>query len=137
MRSNELRDLIVACPRMTTSSYNTFPPSPVVQPHDRFDPYECANLALPPSPPISPPPQQNLAAQPSVWSLLEPTSKQSSVCSSSSSGSSYQFDSSYPDEVPFVAPPFNFYGNLIPFCDVAEKSFYHQQSFHPTLVAAY
>jgi hypothetical protein len=134
---HELRDLILACPRLTTSSYNTLPPSPVIQPHDRLDPYECANLALPPSPPISPPPQQNCPAQSSVWSLLEPTSKQSSLCSSSSTGSEYQFEANYPNEIPFVAPPFNFYGNIIPYSDVAEKSFYHQQAFTPTLVTAY
>ncbi len=134
---HELRDLIVACPRLTTSSYNTLPPSPVVLPHDHFDPYECANFALPPSPPMSPPPAQSCAAQPSVWSLLGPASEQNSSCSSSSNGSDYQLESNYPHKAPFVAPPFNFYGNLIPYSDVAEKSFYHQQSFTPTLVAAY
>jgi serine/threonine protein kinase len=133
---HELRDLIVACPRLTTSSYNTLPPSPAVQPYDPIDSYECANLALPPSPPMSPPPQQNSSPQPSSWSLPEPASKQSSLCSSSSSGSDYQTEAYHPDEVPFVAPPFNFYGNVITYSDVAEKSLYHQQ-FTPTLITAY
>lgn len=133
---HELRDLIVACPRLTTSSYNTLPPSPVVQPYDRLDIYGCANLALPPSPPISPPPQ-NCPAQSSVWSLRAPVSKHSSLCSSPSNGSDYQLEAHHPEEVPYVAPPLNFYGSVIPYSDVAEKSFYHQQSFTPTLITAY
>jgi serine/threonine protein kinase len=133
---HELRDLIVACPRLTTNFYNTLPPSPVIQPHEYVDPYECANLALPPSPPISPPPPRDFS-QSSVWSFLEPASKQNSMSSTSSNGSEYQYEVNYPDEAPYVAPPFNFYGNLIPYSDVAEKSFYHQQPFTPTLVTAY
>lgn len=134
---HELRRLIVACPRLTTSSYGTLPPSPVIQPHDHLDIYDCASLALPPSPPMSPPPPPlNFSAQSSAWSLLEAASKQSSM-SSSSNGSDYQFQSHYLEDVSFVVPPFNFYGNVIPFSDVAEKSFYHQQPFTPTLVAAY
>ncbi len=132
----ELRDLIVACPRLTTSAYDNLPPSPVVQPYDALDTHECANLALPPSPPISPQPQLFCRVQTPVWSLLDSTSKQSSLCSSSG-GSEYHFDAHCPEQTPFVAPPFNFYGNVIPYSDVAEKSFYHQQSFTPTLISAY
>lgn len=136
---HELRDLIVACPRLTTNPYNILPPSPVVQPHDNFDTYDCANFALPPSPPTSPSPPRNSSAPSSVWSLLDSATKQNSLCSSTSSGSESQFEASLPEEAPFVAsPPFNFYGNIIPYSDVAEKSFYHQQSFAPpTLIAAY
>lgn len=130
----ELRDLIVACPRLTTSAYDTLPPSPVVQPYDALDPPECANLALPPSPPISPRP--HYCRTQSVWSLLDSSSNQSSLCSSSD-GSEYHFDSHCPEQTPFVAPPFNFYGNVIPYSDVAEKSFGHQQSFTQTLISAY
>ena len=136
---HELRDLIVACPRLTTSSYNTLPPSPLVELYDPLDSYECANLALPalpPSPPISPPPPQNCSPQSSVWSLLETASKEGSFCSSSSTGSDYQTEAYHPEEVPLATPSFNFYGNLIPHSDVAEKSLYHQQ-FIPTLIAAY
>ena len=134
---HELRDLIMACPKLTTDFYNTLPPSPVVRPHDRLDPYECANLALPPSPPISPSPPHKCHAQSSDWSVLDPASKQSSLCSSSSCGSDYQFEARCSEDVPFVPHPFNFYGNVIPYSDVAEKSFYHQQSFIPTLISAY
>jgi serine/threonine protein kinase len=133
---HELRDLIVACPRLTASSPNILPPSPDLHPYDPLDAYECANLALPPSPPISPPPPQNCSPQSSVWSLVETASKEGSLCSSSSTGSNYQAEAYHLEEAPIAAPPFNFYGNLIPYSDVAEKSLYHQQ-FTPTLIAAY
>lgn len=132
---HELRDLIATCPRFTTNSYNILPPSPVVQPLEYVDSYECANLALPPSPPMSPPPPGEFAARSPVWSLPEPASKQNS--SSSSCGSDYQSEVRYPDEAHFSAPPFNFYGNVIPYSDVAEKSFHHQQPFMPTLLTVY
>ncbi|KAF7509940.1 hypothetical protein GJ744_007254 [Endocarpon pusillum] len=132
----ELRDLIVACPRLTTSAYDTLPPSPVVQPYDALDSHEYAILALPPSPPISPR-SHYCRTQSSVWSLLDSTSNQSSLCSSPSDGSEYHFDSHCPEQTPFVAPPFNFYGNVIPHSDVAEKTFCHQQAFTPTIVSAY
>lgn len=138
---HELRDRIIACPRLTVNSYNTLPPSPVVQPIEYIDPYECASLALPPSPPISPPPQ-NLSSPSSVWSMLDPaSSQQSSLSSSSSIGSDYQSQSPQHEEVSYMAPPFNFYGNIIPYSDVAEKSFYQQQQpqqpFSPILVPIY
>lgn len=131
----ELRDLVLACPRLTTIPYHTLPPSPILGPHNQQGSYDCAELALPPSPPLSPPPQ-NCPPQPPVWSLLAPASKQISPCSSSD-GPRYQFGTNYSEELSAVSPPFNFHGNIIPYSDVAEKSFYHQQAFTPTLVAAY
>jgi len=133
----ELRELIVACPRLTTTSYNTLPPTPPTQSYNYADSYDCANMALPPSPPNTPPPQ-TFSARSSAWSLLDPSSTLGSACSSSSDDSDYQTDPSYVLDAPCVAPnPFNFYGNIIPYNDVAEKSFFHQQAFVPTLVAAY
>lgn len=132
----QLRDLIVACPNLTANCCNTLPPSPVAHPGDHPDAHDCAEFALPPSPPISPLLAPTFSAQSSVWSSLEPTSKQNSLCSSSS-GTDYQFGPRYQGEIHFVAPPFNFYGNRIPYSDMAEKSFYHQQTFTPALVTAY
>jgi serine/threonine protein kinase len=138
----KLRELIVACPRLTTTtttttSYTTLPPTPLPQPYEYVDSYECPNIALPPSPPQSPPPPA-FSTQPSTWSFLEPASKQGSSCSFSSDDSGYESDGGYVPENPLVAvQPFNFYGNIIPFNDVAEKSFFHQQAFVPSTVAAF
>lgn len=133
----ELRELIIACPRLTTTSYNTLPPTPPLQPFDHIENYECANLALPPSPPLTPPPQ-SLSAQSAAWSLLDANSKQSSLCSTSSDHSDYQCEAKFVPETPYVAThPFNFYGGVIPYNDVAEKSFFHQQGLVPTWVSAY
>lgn len=132
-----LRDLIVACPRLTTSSNITPPPTPPPQTFEYVDPCECANLALPPSPPATPPPP-TFSPQMSTWSLAEPTSKQGSSYSYSSDDSGYESDLGYPPEVPCVAPnPFNFYGGLIPFNDVAEKPFFQQTHFLPSMVATF
>lgn len=133
----ELRELIVACPRLTTT-YTTLPPSPPPQTYSYVDNSydECANLALPPSPPSTPPPQ-TLPSQSSTWSFLDHTTKQGSSCSSSSDDSGYESDVCYVPDCPSLAPqPFNFYGNVIPFNDIAEKQFFHQ-AFVPSLVAAF
>jgi serine/threonine protein kinase len=133
----KLRELIVACPRLTTTLYTNLPPTPSPQPYEYVDSYECPNIALPPSPPQTPPPQ-TFSAQASTWSFLEPASKQGSSCSFSSDDSGYESDVSYVPENPLLAvQPFNFYGNIIPFNDVAEKSFFHQQAFVPSMVAAF
>ncbi|KAL9620182.1 MAG: hypothetical protein Q9160_005297 [Pyrenula sp. 1 TL-2023] len=65
----EVRNLIVACPQLTTS-YTALPPSPPASPCDYADTLDCANYALPPSPPITPPPQ-HYPAQYSPWANLE------------------------------------------------------------------
>jgi serine/threonine protein kinase len=134
---HKLREMIVACPRLTNTPYSTLPPTPPPQPYEYVDTYECPNIALPPSPPQTPPPP-TFSAQASTWSFLEPTSKQGSSCSFSSDDSGYESDASYVPENPLLAvQPFNFYGNIIPFNDIAEKSFFHQQAFVPSMVAAF
>jgi serine/threonine protein kinase len=133
----DLRDLIVACPRMTTTGYNNLPPSPPQSPYEYVDAMDCANLALPPSPRQSPSPQGAFHPQPSEWSLFEPTSKQASSCSSNSVDSGYESESGYPDSgqrVPHNV--FNFYGNRIPFHE-QEKAYCQPFTFIPPTVAAY
>jgi len=131
----ELRELIIACPRLTTP-YNTFPPPPPQAPYEYvIDAMDCANLALPPSPPASPSPPQSFHPQPSEWSLFEPASKQGSSCSSTSSDSGYESDQSYADAGKSVAPKlFNFYGNVIPLND-HEKPYYASADFVPAVAA--
>lgn len=120
----ELRDLIVACPRLTTSSYNNLPPTPPPQSYEYVDTQEYATVALPPSPPNTPPPH-TFSSQPSEWSLFEPTSKQGSTCSSSSTDSGYESDvASSPVSGCGPQSPFNFYGNAIPYSDQPEKQYY-------------
>ena len=133
----EFRDLIVACPRLTTTCYNTLPPSPPSSPYEYVDEMECANLALPPSPRQSPTPQGIPQHQKSEWSLFESASKQTSSCSSHSVDSGYESETGYSDARQRVAPTvFNFYGNLIPFHD-QEKAYFHQASFIPPVVTAF
>lgn len=131
----ELRDLILNCTRLTTNPYNTMPPSPPSSPYNYADAMDCANMALPPSPPASPAPQQPFQTQPSEWSLFEPTSKQSSSCSSLSTDSGYESEGSYPDAVHCLQPQvFNFYGNVIPLNE-HEKPYYTQPNFVPAVAA--
>ena len=131
----ELRDLIISCPWLTTNSYNTLPPSPPPSPYGYVDSMDCANMALPPSPPASPPPHPHFQTQPSVWSLFEPTSKQSSSCSSVSTDSGYESDTQFLDAGQGQQPPvFNFYGNIIPLHD-HEKPYYTQPGFVPAITA--
>jgi hypothetical protein len=128
----------MACPRLTNTPYTNLPPTPPAQTYEYVDSYECPNIALPPSPPQSPPPPQTFSTSASTWSFLDPASKQGSCCSFSSDDSGYESDAGYAPENPILAvQPFNFYGNIIPLNDVAEKSFFHQQAFIPSMVAAY
>lgn len=108
----ELRDLIVACPRLTTSSYSTVPPSPPASP----------------SPPA-------FASQGSEWSLFEPASKQESTCSSNSTDSGYESEASYRQSPTCCPPVFNFYGNVIPYSDGIDKPLYPPANFttHPVI----
>ena len=133
----ELRDLIVTCPRLTTSYHNQLPPTPPPELVEYVEPVEGVNQALPPSPPASPSPAYG--PQTSEWSLLEPTSKQGSSQSSGSADSGYDSDGSY-HQPPPGAPQFfnyNFYGNLIPYSDGTEKSFYPHTNFTPHPVVAF
>merc|ERR1712230_73120 len=129
---DELRDLIIACPRFTTTSYHTMPPTPQSS-FEYVETMDCANMALPPSPPQSPPPRPGYYGQSSHWSLFEPTSKQTSSYSDTSADSGYESETYAPEPGP---NPFNFYGNVIPLQDHSKVSFYQQPTFAPT-VAAY
>jgi len=130
----ELRELIISCPRLTTNSYNILPPSPPASPYEFVDPLDCANMALPPSPPASPSPHQHLRSQVSEWSLFEPASKQSSSCSSLSTDSGYESEAPFDAGQRYHPPVFNFYGNVIPLNE-HDKPFYTQPIFTPAVAA--
>lgn len=117
---NELRELILACPRFTMSSYHELPPTPVVSEYEYVDVMDCANMALPPSPPASPSPAA-FYDQSSQWSLFSPRSKQSSG-SSSSSDSGYDSETQSLDFSP--PQPFNVYGDMLPVHDHDKPSFH-------------
>lgn len=107
-----LRELIVACPRLTVSAYPTLPPTPPAEAHDYVDVAECANLALPPSPVATPSPA-SFAPQASEWSLFDPGSKRISTHSSGSSDSGYESDVAQPCPVGYVKPQaYDYYGAL-------------------------
>lgn len=121
--------MIIACPRMTVS-YSQLPPMPPPEAHQCVEAKDCANLALPPSPPTTPPPAA-FVAQPSEWSLYEPASKQGSAHSSSSADSGYESDPNYHA---YPQPGFSFYGNVVPYGDTC-KNYYPQQAFNPAVTA--
>jgi len=123
---SKLRELILACPRFTLSSYTELPPSPP-QGYEYVDTMDCANMALPPSPPASPPPSYQ--AQLSQWSLFSATTKRSSASSASSIDSGYDSDPSLCNTSP---QPFNIYGNIIPFDD-HEKHYYSTHFQRPAV----
>jgi serine/threonine protein kinase len=135
----KLRELIVACPRLTTTtSYSSVPPPPPPPAYDYSDSYECPNVALPPSPPQTPPPRSS-CSQGSTWSFLDAPSKQGSSCSTLSDDSGYESDCGYAPENPLVAVQqlFNFYGNIIPFNDGSDKASFPPPGFVPSMVAAF
>ena len=115
----ELRELILACPRFTLSSYHELPPSPA-QGYEYVDTMDCASMALPPSPPTSP--QPSFPDQSPQWSMFSSATKRSSGSSTSS------IDSGYDSDPP---QPINTYGNVIPFSNDYEKQFYPQQFPRP------
>lgn len=129
-----LRELIVACPRLTNTPYANLPPTPPPQTYDYVESYECCDLTLPESRSNSPP--QIYSPQISTWSVLNPASKQGSSCSFSSDDSGYESDASCASDHSHINP-FNFYGNMFPYHDIAEKSVFHQPCFVPSVVASY
>lgn len=131
---DELRDLIIACPRFT-NTYTNFPPTPQA-PYDYVDSMDCANTALPPSPPQSPPPANGFHGRPSDWSLFEPASKQTSSSSCTSNDSGYESETCPRDPGLNAPQPFNFYGNVIPFQEQDKVPYYQHSPYAPT-VAAY
>ncbi|KAK5084542.1 Serine/threonine protein kinase [Lithohypha guttulata] len=130
----ELREVILACPRFTVSSYHELPPSPG-QDYEYVDTMDCENMALPPSPPTSPL-SSAFPIEVSEWSLFKPGSKQTSETSTSSSSS---FDSGYESEPSpgdlSHAQAFNVYGNVLPFNDYDKPSY--QVRFVPPSIAVY
>ncbi len=67
--------------------------------------------------------------------MFEPASKQNSSCSSVSTDSGYESESSFPDPGQRLQPPvFNFYGNVIPLND-HEKPIYFQPTYAPAVTA--
>lgn len=134
---DELWDLIIACPRFTMTCYNNLPPTPK-SPYEYVDAMDCANLALPPSPPQSPPPRSGFHDQNSEWPVFEPASKQTSSYSCVSSDSGYESETCHPASGHSNPPhPFNFYGNILPFQDHDKVSYYHHQPPFVPAVAAY
>lgn len=129
----ELRDLIVACPQLTTS-YTALPPSPPPSPCNYTDTLECANYALPPSPPITPPPQRYPAPY-STWSVLDASTKQTSICSTSSCDSGYHSEASCRGDNPVCFPEFHYYGNAVPYFHLAGKPFPQQQLIIPPVIS--
>lgn len=135
----KLRELVVACPRLTTTCFPRLPPNPPLFASPTFEYVdnddECANLALPPSPSPSPPPA--FSPQTSEWAYLDSDAKQGSSYSSSSDDSGYESDPGSSIEASFVAPnPYNVYGNVIAPIE-PQKHFYSPPTFVSSMVAAY
>lgn len=121
----QLKELILACPRFTISSYHELPPTTPTQVYEYVDAMDCANMALPPSPPTSPTP--SYYDQMSQWSLFSAPTKRSSGSSACSEESGYDSDSCN-----ITPQPFNIYGNILPFNDSAK---YHHYHFTPSVVS--
>lgn len=134
----ELRDLIIACPRLTMPPYTEYPPSPAQSAYDYVDSPECVNLALPPSPPASPSSVATYQSHTSEWYLFEPASKQNSSSSSFSADSGYDSDPTYQDQPvqnQQSHPAFNFYGNIIPYNHYEKPAYPHGYLSGPVVAA--
>jgi hypothetical protein len=136
---HELRDRIVACPRLTTKSYAGLPPMATVEADHQVDAFDYTTFALPLSPPRSPcpSPSPNVGSRSSNWSSVEPAMSQESLCSPLSPGPNCSLVADLPEQPGFAPSPFNFYGNLLPLSDPAEKENYGQQTFIPPLIQAF
>ncbi|KKY28591.1 putative protein serine threonine kinase [Phaeomoniella chlamydospora] len=124
----ELRNLIIACPRLTTT-YQPIVHEPMYPVMEAVD---CPGYALPPTPPDSP---SSLIFQDHCqpWTVV---SSQGSRYSSSS-GSDYDSDvSSLPGDSP-CTPHYDFYGSVLPLNDIPEKPFLPSQGFVPHIVSDY
>ena len=110
----ELRDLIISCPRLTTTSYDLplTPPSETSAPSTTYGTPASAD-----------------------WYPFE-TSKQTSSHSSHSTDSGYESAGSCHQDPSCPAPVFNFYGNTVPYLDGPDKPSYHHPGFtsHPVVV---
>ena len=122
---DELRALILACPRFTAPCYASLPPSSPQSPVEYVDTMDCTGDAQGQG--------AIFVSHRSDWSLFEPTSKQNSSYSATSSDSGYDSDCSYTSN----HQPFNFYGNVIPFSDPGKVSYYAPPSFISTPITAF
>lgn len=136
----ELRDLIVSCPRFTNS-----PAVPMV-PQKYSYVYAPNEVALPPSPPVTPEPHtystQLTYSDQSVSSEALSDSGSTPPLSPASSASEC---SELEEQLPPVAPiildtpkypfPYNYYGNNPYFADVAQKSYFQHQYLAPSVRA--
>lgn len=135
----ELRKAILACPRLTTISYNDhLPPTPPLPPQHYADSTNCAGMVLPSTYPQDSPSPLSFQSSPPDWSFHSPASKQVSSCSSLSVDSGYEseapyVDPSYTDSGPCVQP-LNFYGNVLPLHD-HEKPYYSLPGYIPAVTA--
>lgn len=133
---DELRDLVMACPHFTTFCYGELPPSPPQTPVEyvAVDAMDCVEVI---SPSGTHSQGQGIAysSHSSQWSMFEPSSKQNSNYSVTSSDSGYDSDVPYPEVS--NNQPFNFYGNIIPFQDQAKAQYFAQQSYVATPIVAF
>jgi serine/threonine protein kinase len=118
---DELRALILACPRFTTTGYDE-PSSPLASIYDFVTP---ADSPISSGTPVD--------VQTGSWPTFEPTSKQSSFSSENSSDSGYDSDA-YSEASSPIVQPFNFYGNVIPFPD-GEKSILYPNNASPHITS--
>ena len=123
----ELRNLILACPRLTTTYHE------VVQ-ASAFPAVENMNtgFVMPPSPPETPPP----ALFPDQYQPWSGIGSHRGSFSSYSSGSDDDSDSSsLPGDSPCTTH-YDFYGSVIPLTDADQKPFI-QSGFGPAMVDVY
>lgn len=132
---SELRKLIVACPRFTTTTRpSTAPTPPCESYHYIKEPVTFVNgVKCPRSPPGEP-----TNVEYSESALLDPLSDDESALSSSSSSSSeYEFDDESNGQFQSRPPPPNvtpnLWGTFIPLNDVAEKSYIPQHPGGPAI----
>ena len=144
----ELRDLVIRCPAFTANN-SILPPTPPPEPVEFssecfFDPAKnCVELPVSRILPshVNPFPRtfdQPYSRSPSDSSLSDSGSdlSTSSSCSSSSSISTgHDSDASTQNETCLrPIPQYNYYGNVIPFSDAAEKALERPHTFNPPVM---
>lgn len=132
----ELRRLIVECPRFTIRAGSTYsvPPTPCHSYPYTKEQFDLVNnyAQYPPSPPADPIEVEYSLSTASDASLSD---DDSSLSSSSSSSSEYVPENPPANQLRYVAPPIptNFWGSFIPFTDAEEKTLSHQQPVEPII----
>jgi serine/threonine protein kinase len=133
----ELRRLIVECPRFTVRSGCTYSNQPT-SPRHRYqyadETFDTANYIHYPSPPSSEPIQVEYSL--SAVSDASLSDDDSSLSSSSSSSSEYSPEYHPCHQFRFVAPPVNYWGSFIPITDVGEKALGQHQPLEPIIADA-